>query len=392
MTAPRPTSEQAAAFIDGDVLHEAARRATGFAEFGTDDYLVALRVLLEATACSPAAGEELTRRVTQFVVEALAGRACSQEGWRRRPECLTEAVAAPVIITGLPRTGTTALHQLLAVDPQFQWLPNWLAPRPRERPPRASWETDPEFQHAMQAFQALRRANPALVSVHPVTPADPAECIGPMTQSLISMRFVTSLPLPHYYEWFIRADETESYRRYADNLRLIGAETPGQTWLLKNPSHIMGMSSLLDVFPDARIVFTHRDPAVAIPSGCSLVRIGTDGLWKDDELGPHRVLVWSEGIRRAEQARQLHPDNFFDVHYDRFVDDPVGAVRAIYDRFDLRLSADTEAAMRDWTRQNPGGGESHRYTAEEFGLSATTIRDEFSTYIERRGVLVKDHR
>src|SRR5262249_21835770 len=154
-----------------------------------------------------------------------------------------------------------------------------------------------------------------------------------------------SLPVPDYHEWFIAQDERPSYRRYADNLRLIGADAGDAPWLLKNPSHTFGMPAMLDEFPDAVFVHIYRDPAESIVSGCSLIAsmgIG-EGAFTAQELGKHRLRVWALAAERMQAARDAAPDRVFvDVDYRAFVADPVGAVRSVYAGLGRELTPATE--------------------------------------------------
>ncbi|MGE0385196.1 MAG: sulfotransferase [Gammaproteobacteria bacterium] len=371
--------------LDAEALHAEASAATGLADFGTSDYLAGLAKVIEAfDACDRR--EAIRERLRGLIVRTLCARLHTQAGWNANPDYRAVPIRAPLVVTGMPRTGTTALHHLLSVDPQFQWLPNWLTPAPRPRPPRAQWDSDPQYCAVAAAIEAQHRENPTIRAAH-LTAADlPEECIAVMVQSFVSMTFVSSVPIPLYHAWFFNADERPSYRRHADLLRMVGLHAPGKTWLLKNPSHSFGAAALLETFPDARVVVTHRDPVSAITSGASLLAMAGMG-WRPEELGPHRLRVWALAMDRLEQVRQRQPDRFHDVDHRRFRADPLAVVRGIYDRFDLQLTADTEAAMRQWVRENPQGAHGeHRYAPEDFGLTAMRVRERLAAYIERHGL------
>ena len=182
-------------------------------------------------------------------------------------------------------------------------------------------------------------------------------------------------------------DETASYCRHRDNLRLIGYHDQDKRWLLKNPGHILGIEPLLKVYPDACIVQTHRDPVKAMPSICSLImmvrKLYVPGANPLDD-GPRENRLWSIAAKRAMAAHDRHPENFHDVFMADFVEDPIAVIRGIYRRFDLTLNPEVEEAMRKWLDEHaeakPGF---HRYKAEDFGLTDDAIRKEFADYIER---------
>jgi hypothetical protein len=371
-----------------DGLHALASAAAGgLDDFGPDDYLNGLCQLVDAAATSPHAGPALDRRVEATTVQALASRLASRAAWASRPDSLTAPLPPQLVVMGLPRTGTTALHQILAADPDFQWIPAWLAPRPRPRPRRDLWAADPDYRARVQAWEQ-RGPNP----LHDIGPDDPEECLQVMHQSFVSMTWVSSLPVPDYHEWFIQQDERPSYRRYVDNLKLIGADRPDAPWVLKNPSHTFGLAAMLDEFPDAVFVHIFRDPAETIVSGCSLIAsMGLDeGTFTAPELGAHRLRIWSLAADRMAAARAAAPDRIFiDVDYSAFVRDPVSSVAEIYRALQRPLSAEAEMAMRRWLVERPKDRlGAHRYRAEDFGLTEGQIRARMGAYIERYGISV----
>lgn len=367
-----------------DEVESRASAATGGLEqFGDDDYRAGLDVLLAAAADSPHAGPELDERVRRSAVSALASRLSSEAAWTAHPQTPRSELPPQVVIIGLPRSGTTALHQIMAADASFQWIPAWLAPRPKPRPPVSEWDEDPE-RRAQVVLHRSRGPN----RLHDVGPDDPEECIQIMRQSFVNMTWVSSEAVPAYHEWFIEQDERPSYRRYSDNLRLIGGADHERPWLLKNPSHTFGMASMLDVFPEAVFVHIYRDPVDSIVSGCSLITSitsGSGGGFKPNELGAHRLRIWALAADRMMAARDAAPDRkFLDVDYRAFVSDPVQTVRSVYGELDRPLGPETIAAMKNWAAQRPQNQHgTHRYAASEFGLSEQIIRARMAAFTER---------
>lgn len=363
----------------------ASRAAGGLRDFGGDDHLPGLQVLLDAAATSPHRGDALDARVRQSAVTALAARLASQAGWSARPDVLRAPLPPQVAIVGLPRSGTTALHQIMAADPAFQWIPSWLAPRPGPRPAHDTWERDPLHHARVDAYRAAG-PNP----LHDVAPDDPEECIQVMQQSFVNMNWVSSQAVPAYHEWFVEQDERPSYRRYADNLRLIGADDRVRPWLLKNPSHTFGMAAMLDEFPDAVFVHLYRDPAESIVSGCSLITsiAGGPGAFTPAELGAHRLRIWALAADRFLAARAAAPDRtFVDVDYRALVADPLATVRDVYRRLCRELTPDAEAAMQRWATSRPKDQYGpHHYSAADFGLTAEAIRERTANYVEQYAV------
>ncbi|UXJ50284.1 sulfotransferase family protein [Pseudomonas citronellolis] len=372
-------------------LHELASAATGLNDFGNDDYREGLAVLLRAFDTDL----NFTPMGREFawgsVISILAARLHTQEGWRQRPDCLGQPIRRPLVITGVPRTGTTALHKLLAMDPQFQGLEHWLTEVPMPRPPREQWANNPHYQRSVANLEAFFTAVPEMRAGHDIVAGEVDECLEVLKQSFVSNWFVGSFGVPSYDAWFQQQDERAAYRRYADVLRLIGADEPNKPWLLKNPGHIAELDVLLEVFPDACIVQTHRTPVKALPSLCSVLAMArrvTEGDAVDlSSVGQRESAYWRGALARTDSVRQNINGQVFDVDHRRFHTDPLGVVKDIYAFFGLTLDAEVQAHMRAWIAESPTTrhGE-HRYSLEQFGLDAKQIRAEFADYIARFGL------
>jgi hypothetical protein len=217
------------------------------------------------------------------------------------------------------------------------------------------------------------------------------ECLEVLKQSFTSNRFSSGWHVPSYDSWFQQQDERASYRRYADVLRLVGAGDQ-RRWLLKNPGHIAQLDVLLETFPDACIVQTHRDPVKALPSLCSVLAMSHKVLEGNgvrlSSIGRRECNYWSEAVERAAAVRERRsPRQFFDVDHRRFHSDPMQVVRELYGHFGLELDEQVTGAMRLWLNDHPANrlGE-HRYTAAQFDLDPKEIRAAFSNYTQRFGV------
>lgn len=371
-----------------DRLHEEAAREVGYDRFGSDDYLEGLSILLEGID----AGPELTplgrAKTLEFVRNGLAGRLYSQRGWDMHPAHRDVPIKAPVIIMGLPRSGTTALHKLIAMDPQFQGFERWLLGNPMPRPSAEQRRRNPLYQEVVRSLAARYAASPEAQKAHPVVADEPDECLRPMSQSFVSNWWGANLDAPGYDDWFLQQDETASYRRYADNLRLVGLNSPDQRWLLKNPSHIMGIDALLGVFPDACVIHIVRHPQETIASLTNLMA-NIRGPLMGQEVNRHalarREVRWyAEAVRRTMAAAERRPDRIMEVDFRAFLAAPLEVVRAIYDRFGLGMTSEAEVRLRQWIAANPQGKHGdHRYSLEDAGLTPADIEAAFEGYISR---------
>ncbi len=384
------TKNMPAKFTDAEgLLHETAIAQVGFDDFGDqEDYLPGLRVLLRAIDTDLELSAEGRERVFGMVLRALTGRLYSQKGWAHHPECLKTEIREPVVIVGLPRTGTTALQKLMSLDPQFQGVEYWLAHNPMVRPPREQWAANPLYQSTVAGLEAADREDPMGRLIHDVVAGEPDECLYMMLQRFVHNTFGAALAVTSYDEWWMAQDETPNYYRHRDNLKLIGLNEPHKRWLLRNISHLLYLDSLLEVFPDARIIHTYRDPVAVVPSVCSLIMIGRRAILGPQAdpraCGRRENDLWSIALDRAMKVRDQHPDSFYDVDFRDFVADSIATVRAIYSRFGLRLEEEVERRMRNWldahAQSRPGF---HKYTPEQFGLTAPEIRGRYRDYIDR---------
>ena len=374
-----------------DDLHETAARAVGHENFGDDSYLEGLRVLTGSYDRE----SKLTPFGRMMVEQQLAGilrnRLVAQKAWAEDPAILRNRIERPVFILGLPRTGTTALHFLLGQDPGTQVLEYWLAAAPVARPPRDGWEQQPRFKDARRELRTMYYLDPSLKAIHLMTADGPDECRHLFQQSLTDDTFDCNSTLPTYSRWYGQADMVATYQRHRDLLKLIGATSPEKRWVLKYPVHMGSLRTLFEVYPDACVVQTHRDPSKVMPSLCSLVA-GWRAIY-EEEPDRHAIAdwlleLWSSRLMDAMAVRREHSsERFFDLHFHEVTDDPIDSVRRIYTHFGLELTEVAEQRLISWHSQNPRGrhGE-HHYRAEDFGFSEAGMNERFAPYIEHFGV------
>lgn len=372
-----------------DALHAAATQMTGgLADFGPRGYEAGLRQLLAAMDAELRPTEIGGQFAMGTIIGTLVARLRTEEGWKRRPDYQQVEIRRPLVITGVPRTGTTALHKLMAMDPQFQGLERWLAETPQPRPPRETWATNPDFQACVAGLDMFFQMMPEMRKAHDMVADEVDECLEVLRQDFASNRFGSSMHVPSYDRWWATQDELPAYRRFVDVLRLVGANDPGQRWLLKNPGHVAQMDCLLEVLPDACVIQTHRDPVKAIPSLCSTLHMARrmfEGDAADPTvIGPREVEYWAKAMETTELARRSRPDQFFDMDHREFHRDPLGVIRRIYDQFGLTLTDEAEARMQRWIAESPTSrhGE-HRYEITDYGITAEQVRRRFADYIAR---------
>jgi hypothetical protein len=363
-------------------LHQQAAAETGLDDFGDDDYRAGLRVMLTEVGNNPKL-TQADQGIDALLLALLKSRLYSEAGWKARPAVLERTLRSPLVIVGVPRTGTTILHNLLWQDPQFQVLEHWLIDQPVPRPPVETWKDYPGYQLADVRQSAEDQAQR---QKHHVEASEPDECIRLMSQSMLSGIFCSMWPVPEYDAWFFAQDEGPSYRRYADNLRLIGADDD-RPFLLKNPNHVRRIDTVLDTWPDARIVLTHRDPLEQMPSICSLLagrRRKNPDSFDPLAIGERELRVWSKAVEDAERVRQERQVPIFDAYYAQLVTDPMRVVEGCYAHFGMELRPEVRERMLKFLADNPQGKHGkHVYDASEYGLDEDKIRAAFAPYIER---------
>lgn len=370
-----------------DEFHEKASAAAGgLSDFGSADYHQGLRVLLGALdADSPPSASKAETAAGQ-IVATLAARAKTEAQFRAHPGFAKREIPRPLVVIGMPRTGTTALHNLLGQDPQFQGIEKWICAAPLPRPPREQWDTHPQYRAVAEQVAHMVRIAPEVMAAHGVRADEVDECLLPMAQSFCSNWFPSQLDVPVYDDWFAKASEVASFSRYKDMLRLVGLHDD-RPWLIKNPSHVFGIDALLTVFPDACVVQTHRSPISSLASLINLLGNVMIAYTGEDIDRPRRlsreIAFWAEGVRRTMAAQERAPDRFFNVMQTDIRRQPLDVVRSIYGHFGFTLSAEAEARMHAWAAANADRaavGHDYDGIADE-----APVRAAFADYMARYG-------
>ncbi len=367
-----------------DDIVAAAQRTTGMSDFGGTAHEEGLRILVDDLA-SPEAG--LTPLGNYFqrseVKSALVGRLLTTAAFAQRPEHADVAIERPIFVMGLPRTGTTALHRLLHADPMAQGLEMWLTHVPQPRPPRDTWDDDPIFSAMQQTFSAHHVEAPEFMGIHYMDATTVEECWRLLRQTGKSNSYESLANLPRYTEWLKGQDWTDAYARHKENLQLVGLNDTDKRWVLKNPSHMTALDALMSVYPDALIVYTHRDPVTCIASSCSLSAETTAGhstTYVGGVVGHTQLDLWSRAFHAFHDARPRYDQaQFVDVAFSDLVADPLGVTRGVYDRFDLDWTPEVQSAIEGIDRESKQGAAkpSHRYSLKDYGLSEDRVSEAF---------------
>jgi hypothetical protein len=373
-------------FLSVEALHASAIKATGMDDFGVDDdnYGEALDVLL-ASFRNDADLTELGSKMSRFFVRnALVARLLSEAAWKQYPQHVDVPIERPIFVTGLPRTGTTAIHRLLTADPSHQGLELWLAEFPQPRPPRESWQDNAAFRQLDAQFTKAHEADPDYTGLHYMTADEVEECWQLLRQSLHSVSYETLAHLPTYSRWLANQDWTKAYARHRKNLQLIGLNDPEKRWVLKNPSHLHALDAIFATYPDALIVQCHRPAETIMASMCSLAQHTTEG-WSNTfngaVIGEDALETWSRGLRLFDAERAKHdPAQFYDLDYFAFIKDPFSTVEAIYRQFGLDYTDAARSAMEEMHAESQKGPRApkHTYALEDYGLTPEAVKERFA--------------
>ncbi len=381
-------------FLDGKGLCAGARRRTGLEDFGDPPLEPALSVLtesLEKEADLHPLGRFLMRMHLKGLLET---RLRLNEVWRGQRDAMASTpIKRPIFITGMPRSGSTFLHELMAEDPDNRSPRVWEVMFPIPAPAVDQQARDPRVRKAAACLWWFRRLAPQADEVFPMRACTPHECVAIHSYTLMSEEFISSCRIPTYEAFLRGSDHRPAYlweRRFLQHLQL---GNPTRRWVLKSPDHVYGLEALFAAFPDAVVIQTHRNPLAVLKSSCQLTEV-LQGLFtrpgKREQLGAHESRVLAESMERFMQFRDTHPelaDRFMDVTYTELVADPLATVRRIYQALDIPLTE--VAAERMHRLVSARSRYQNRHTAAklaELGLHAPAEARRFEQYCSRFGV------
>jgi hypothetical protein len=371
-----------------------AQRRTGLADFGDTPFRPGLQQLLQACAEEAELSWFGYFGLRWDVVRFLSNLLWLRHAETEMPEILAQPIARPIFVTGLPRSGTTFLHKLLAEDRGNRVPRVWqlIHPYPAAPQDRRGDRRERRVARQLRMFQVLA---PEFRRLHPIDAASPQECTEITAHLFASLRFDMTHSVPSYRRWLDQAGHRDAYRfhkRFLQHLQYQDRASEAERWVLKCPDHVFALDAIRAVYPDARIVFVHRDPFRALLSVIRLTevvrrpftrRLDRAGLAREQS---ERWLTASELMIAAADG-QPFAEPIFHVHHRDLVADPPGVVEALYRHFGLSLAADAAARIARMVAANPNGGyATHRHRSADYGLGAATVRERYARYMARFGI------
>ena len=372
--------------FDANELEDGACAATGLEDFGSPYYREGLERIVEALNTEADLNEigQVIQHAT--ISNALIQRLKIEDTYREHPEIDDQEVDGPVFVIGLPRTGTTALSQLVAADPQFRSLRTWESQAPTPPPEAATQHTDPRIAQAEDGLKMLDDMFPLMKTMHNSEATAPTECQDLMGMSFRTFHFDGAVRAPAYLAWLMHCDMRETYTFHRRVLKLLQWHCPPVLWHLKTPVHMFALDALVEAYPNAKFLWSHRDPAKVLGSVCSLIQYVRS--WSSDrndakELGAEQLDSWVEAVRRAmDFRRRMGDDRFTDVSFADLQTDPVGTLQTSYESLGLTFTDDTLQAVTQWAQgHRPGSRGSHEYDLADYGLTPEGVRERFADYL-----------
>jgi hypothetical protein len=369
-------------------LIEIAKRRCDLEDFGEGNFFEGLSRLLES--CHRESRLNLIGKIAlrSDLIRTLCTRLLLERDRQLYPGISQQEIRAPLFIVGLPRSGTTLVHTLLAADPEHRAPLTWEVMTPS--PPTRTNERQ-RIQHAQRNCNYLNWLAPTFRHVHPVGAELPQECVSLMTPTFMSDQFDTMYYVPSYRTWFFHQDLLPAYEYHRRFLQHLQFRRSARRWVLKAPTHMSALPTLLSVYPDALFVQAHRAPPEAMASVSSLITILRSVF--SNRVDPiivcrEAIQYWSETLEQFLQERdRLAPNRICDLDYVALRRDPMAAIRHIYDHFGWSFSHEAERRMRavmaDQPREQYG---LHRYNLAQFGVRETEATEAFAAYCERFGL------
>lgn len=379
-------SEQAVTFNADELMAEAIEQ-TGFDDFGEPFYREGFERLLSVYGDNipDEAGRQRSR---QRFLMLLATRLRCENAYKTIPEIAQQEIHEPLFVTGLPRSATSALINLLVAAPENRGILQWEVQFPDPWPDTKPGDEDPRYQYLVKALE--KNSNSDFSKIHHVTATTPEECvlIHALTMGGVQMGF--EIMMEPYRSWILEQDLKPLYEFQKRIMQMLNWRNPGEQWMLKAPAHMWAVNDIREVFPGAKFVWCHRDPRSIVPSISSMSR-AVIGMYCEDmrnfdlkAIGRASMEWYAMSLEKglAERAK-LPEDAFIDCSQREFVDEPMTVVERVYGLLGKTLSDDSRAALEAHIADNPKGKHGkHEYSLEEFGLTQEMIDERFAFYTE----------
>lgn len=376
--------------LSAESIIATARSQTGLETFESDSFREGLDILVRGINAEPRVTPEGAARLEAQMIQMLTNRLRVDDTLRQHPEILERPIEKPLFVMGLPRTGTTLSIDLLNQDPQRRCLLKWEATDSVPAPELDTYASDPRLLKMRAELEMMLEMMGDVPIKHWEEADDPTECIFVMAQDFKCLMWEALVPNPEYAKWILETDTTSAYTHLKRVMQLLQWKVPGM-WTLKTPSHALNVATIKKVFPDSRIIVTHRDPFQTLGSLCSLIASshgGHIGVSDIEFIANNYPRQLAEHANRPMNYREAHGDDgFYDLMYADMLKDPLGQMRKIYAHFGDPWTDAASQAMEDWLARNPQDKHgAHNYDLSDFGLSREAVAPLFEAYRSRYAI------
>lgn len=375
-----------------DAILAQARRETGLEDFGAEDFLERLRLLTEEWGGDPGVVGLHRSTLYHYLLRYARNRLLIQDTWKRHPEILEEEIREPIIVAGLPRSGTTHLVNLLAADRRLHSLPLWESYEPVPMPgePASGDHNDPRYIRCAQAWDEMQRIMPLLAAMHPMHPDHIHEELELMGPDFASYNFEWLSPSPRWRDHYYASDQTPHYEYMRDVLKILQWQRGGGgRWVLKCPQHLEQLPVLRRVFPGATVAITHRDPVAVIQSAVTMLAYG-ERMRRERVNTEALIEYWSDRVEHLLRAcvrdRDVWPQRqSIDVPFHEFMADDLAMVERIHSRAGLPTTAAAREQLQTYLVEHPRGKEGRMvYDLKgDFGVEPQRLRERFGFYFDQ---------
>ena len=375
--------------INANEILDHAKSETGLSDLGEPLFLEGLNRLIDSINNEANLNEIGIQAQPIRIQGLLSNRLRFEEDLKKFPEILEQEIIAPIVIVGLPRTGSTMTHRLLASDPNHTAMLWWEGRYPALLPGEKRGDIEARMELGKAEVDAVVAASPEALDIHPWDYKGADEEILLLEHNFLSTVPESFMALPSYSEWIEEQDHSLAYEDLRKFIQYLQWQNPGREnkrWVLKSPHHLGFIDKMISVFPDAKIIQTHRDPIKTVPSFCSMCANLFEPLTTNFDkvfIGKH----WSNKLTRAlnhcMNISEKHPDNFLDLEFLNMIKDPIDEMKKIYDFIGEPFGEKTEVAMEAWREENKHEMGTHKYSLEEYDLTESQINNNFSKYQQK---------
>ena len=375
--------------INAKEILDQAKSETGLSDLGEPLFFEGLNRLIDSINNEANLNEIGIQAQPIRIQGLLTNRLRFEEDLKKFPEILDQEIIAPIVIVGLPRTGSTMTHRLLASDPNHTAMLWWEGRYPALLPGEKRGDIETRMELGKAEVDAVVAASPEALDIHPWDYKGADEEILLLEHNFLSTVPESFMALPSYSEWIEDQDHTLAYEDLKKFIQYLQWQNPGREkkrWVLKSPHHLGFIDKMISVFPDAKIIQTHRDPIKTVPSFCSMCANLFEPLTTNFDkvfIGKH----WSNKLTRAlnhcMNISEQHPNNFLDLEFLNMIKDPIDEMKKIYEFIGESFGEKTEVAMEAWREENKHEMGAHKYSLEEYDLTESQINNNFAKYQQK---------